>query len=159
MEGYFELVVERLNAAGYRWYETANFCLAADADATSARSTTSRTGSGGTISASGSAPCRRSAASVDGTRRGSTPYVSSLARGERAAPEVETLDELTRDQERLMLGLRLDTGLPLAEAGALGRPGCARPRRAARSRDPPCRRRTVSDPGPDSARHGGSAAP
>ena len=30
MEGYFELVVERLSAAGYRWYETANFCLAAD---------------------------------------------------------------------------------------------------------------------------------
>src|SRR5436309_1911849 len=28
MEGYFDLVVERLNAAGYRWYETANFCLA-----------------------------------------------------------------------------------------------------------------------------------
>ena len=28
MEGYFERVVERLTAAGYRWYETANFCLA-----------------------------------------------------------------------------------------------------------------------------------
>ncbi|HXG76558.1 MAG TPA: coproporphyrinogen-III oxidase family protein, partial [Gaiellaceae bacterium] len=27
MEGYFELVVETLTAAGYRWYETANFCL------------------------------------------------------------------------------------------------------------------------------------
>src|SRR2546428_9624769 len=26
MEGYFELVVEQLTAAGYRWYETANFC-------------------------------------------------------------------------------------------------------------------------------------
>src|SRR5919202_518580 len=28
MESYFELVVERLTAAGYRWYETANFCVA-----------------------------------------------------------------------------------------------------------------------------------
>ena len=28
MEGYFERVVETLTAAGYRWYETANFCLA-----------------------------------------------------------------------------------------------------------------------------------
>ena len=28
MEGYFERVVERLTAAGYRWYETANFCRA-----------------------------------------------------------------------------------------------------------------------------------
>src|SRR3989440_1515865 len=29
MESYFELVVERLTGAGYRWYETANFCRAA----------------------------------------------------------------------------------------------------------------------------------
>src|SRR5262249_56627616 len=28
MEGYFEQVVERLTGAGYRWYETANFCRA-----------------------------------------------------------------------------------------------------------------------------------
>ena len=27
MEGYFERVVETLTSAGYRWYETANFCL------------------------------------------------------------------------------------------------------------------------------------
>ena len=27
MEGYFEQVVDTLTAAGYRWYETANFCL------------------------------------------------------------------------------------------------------------------------------------
>ena len=27
MESYFELVVETLTGAGYRWYETANFCL------------------------------------------------------------------------------------------------------------------------------------
>ena len=31
MESYFELVVETLTGAGYRWYETANFCRA-DAD-------------------------------------------------------------------------------------------------------------------------------
>ena len=30
MEGYFERVVETLTAAGYRWYETANFCLAGE---------------------------------------------------------------------------------------------------------------------------------
>src|SRR5207237_4347128 len=28
MESYFELVVSTLTGAGYRWYETANFCLA-----------------------------------------------------------------------------------------------------------------------------------
>ena len=27
MEGYFEQVVDALTGAGYRWYETANFCL------------------------------------------------------------------------------------------------------------------------------------
>ena len=27
MEGYFERVVDTLTATGYRWYETANFCL------------------------------------------------------------------------------------------------------------------------------------
>ncbi len=26
MEGYFERVVDTLTGAGYRWYETANFC-------------------------------------------------------------------------------------------------------------------------------------
>src|SRR5205807_8281758 len=30
MESYFELVVDRLTSAGYRWYETANFCRAAE---------------------------------------------------------------------------------------------------------------------------------
>ena len=28
MEGYFERVVETLVGAGFRWYETANFCRA-----------------------------------------------------------------------------------------------------------------------------------
>ena len=53
MEVYFEHVVEALTGAGYRWYETANFCRA-DAGATSAPGTTSRTGSAGTTSGSGS---------------------------------------------------------------------------------------------------------
>ena len=30
MEGYFETVVDTLTGAGYRWYETANFCLEPD---------------------------------------------------------------------------------------------------------------------------------
>ena len=30
MEGYFERVVEALTGAGYRWYETANFCRATE---------------------------------------------------------------------------------------------------------------------------------
>jgi oxygen-independent coproporphyrinogen-3 oxidase len=127
MEGYFDLVVERLNAAGYRWYETANFCLA-EAGGRDLRAQHNLAywlgrdylGLGiGAVSTLG----------VE--RRRNTPrlnaYVSSLARGEAPPREVEALDERTRAEERLMLGLRLDTGLPLSEAtrsvdrAALGR--------------------------------------
>ncbi len=54
LESYFERVVETLTAAGYRWYETANFagCPTASADATCGRGTTSASGSGTTTSAS-----------------------------------------------------------------------------------------------------------
>jgi oxygen-independent coproporphyrinogen-3 oxidase len=127
MEGYFDLVVERLNAAGYRWYETANFCLA-EAGGRDLRAHHNLAywlgrdylGLGiGAVSTLGD------------ERRRNTPrlnaYVSSLARGEAPLREVEALDERTRAEERLMLGLRLDTGLPLSVAArstdraALGR--------------------------------------
>jgi oxygen-independent coproporphyrinogen-3 oxidase len=127
MEGYFDLVVERLNAAGYRWYETANFCLA-EAGGRDLRAHHNLAywlgrdylGLGiGAVSTLGD------------ERRRNTPrlnaYVSSLARGEAPLREVEALDERTHAEERLMLGLRLDTGLPLSEAArsmdsaALGR--------------------------------------
>ena len=54
-------------------------------------------------------------------------YLRALGRGEPPEREVELLDESVRDQERVMLGLRLDTGLVLASAeravdqAALGR--------------------------------------
>src|SRR3954463_175882 len=38
MESYFELVVEQLTSADYRWYETANFCRTADGDCRDLRS-------------------------------------------------------------------------------------------------------------------------
>ena len=85
MEGYFEQVVDTLTAAGYRWYETANFCLdgeRAQADATSAHTTTSATGAAATTSASGSAPCRRSPVSVGATCRACTG-TSRRSRGAR----------------------------------------------------------------------------
>jgi putative oxygen-independent coproporphyrinogen III oxidase len=118
MEAYFDLVVEGLSAAGYRWYETANFCRAADH--TEERDLRARhnlaywhghdyLGLGiGAVSTLG-----------DERRRNTSrlnAYVSALARGQEPAREVERLDGRTRDQERLMLGLRLDTGLPLDEA-------------------------------------------
>ena len=68
MEGYAERVVETLTGAGYRWYETANFCRD-DAFANSARDTTWRSGVVPTTSASGWGRCRRLATSDDGTCR------------------------------------------------------------------------------------------
>ena len=70
-----------LTGAGYRWYETANFCRAPSArtGATCARGTTSATGSATTTSGSASAPSAQSTAGAGGTRRR-----SALPRGARA---------------------------------------------------------------------------
>ena len=129
MEGYFELVVERLTAAGYRWYETANFCLAADHVA--GRDLRAQHNLAYWLGRDYLGLGIGAVSTLGNERRRNTPrlnaYVSSLALGEAPAREVEKLDEFTREQERLMLGLRLDTGLPLAEAersvdsAALGR--------------------------------------
>ena len=129
MEGYFDLVVGRLVEAGYRWYETANFCV--DTEHADGRDLRARhnlaywqgreyLGLGiGAVS------------TIGGERRKNTPrlgaYLAGLARGETPERDVEPLDEATRARERLMLGLRLDEGLPFAtaessvDASALGR--------------------------------------
>ena len=116
MEGYFERVVERLTGAGYRWYETANFCRPGRLRRrrTSARATTSPTGSAATTSGSGSARSRRSQASAGATCRASRA-TSRRSRAATAPPrEIEPLDAATSRQERVLLGLRLDEPLPLA---------------------------------------------
>jgi oxygen-independent coproporphyrinogen III oxidase len=122
MEGYYEAVIERLTAAGYRWYETANFCLeparAGGRDLRARHNLAYWLGRDylglgiGAVSTLGS------------ERRRNTPrlngYLAALARGESPARELETLEPDVRALERLMLGLRLDDGLPLAAAeGAL----------------------------------------
>jgi len=129
MEDYFDVVVERLIEAGYRWYETANFCLAPErADGRDLRAHHNLAywlgreylGLGiGAVSTVGTERRRNT------PRLG--PYLAALARGERPEREVEPLDEATRARERVMLGLRLDEGLPYAAAessvdeSALGR--------------------------------------
>jgi putative oxygen-independent coproporphyrinogen III oxidase len=129
MEGYFDVVVERLTAAGYRWYETANFCHAPEH------------AGGRDLRAQHNLAYWRgrdylglgigAVSTLGDERRRNTPrlnaYVTALARGEAPPREVEQLDEQVRAEERLMLGLRLDTGLPLSaakrsiDAVALGR--------------------------------------
>jgi oxygen-independent coproporphyrinogen-3 oxidase len=116
MEGYFERVVETLTAAGYRWYETANFCLAGEQ--AGGRDLRAHHNLGywqghdylgvgiGAVSTLGGLR-RRNGASIG-------RYIAALAAGDEPPRELERLDALTKAQERVMLGLRLDEPLPLA---------------------------------------------
>jgi oxygen-independent coproporphyrinogen-3 oxidase len=113
MEGYFESVVETLIAAGYRWYETANFCRA-DARGRDLRSRHNlaywrgRDYLGLGIGA---------VSTVRGLRWRTTPrlgpYLAALRERDRPLRELEPLPDSVRREERIMLGLRLDEPLPL----------------------------------------------
>ena len=116
MEAYFELVVDRLTGAGYRWYETANFCRrGSPAGASDFRSRHNLAywlgrdylGLGvGAVSTLGA------------TRRRNLPslrrYLSALEDGLQPPRELECIDRDVRRRERVMLGLRLDEPLRLA---------------------------------------------
>jgi putative oxygen-independent coproporphyrinogen III oxidase len=113
MESYFELVVAGLTAAGYRWYETANFCRRRPGRDLRAQHNLGYwlghdyLGLGiGAVSTVGSER-RRNAPSLGG-------YVRALAAGQRPPREPEALSPETRAGERVMLALRLDEPLPLA---------------------------------------------
>jgi oxygen-independent coproporphyrinogen-3 oxidase len=117
MEGYFEQVVDTLTAAGYRWYETANFCLPPEhAEGRDLRAHHNLAywrgrdylGIGvGAVS------------TVSGVRRRNLPslgrYIAALDGGELPPRELELIDEATSVRERLLLGLRLDDPLLLAD--------------------------------------------
>jgi oxygen-independent coproporphyrinogen-3 oxidase len=114
MEDYFERVVETLTGAGYRWYETANFCRAG-----TSRDLRARHNLGYWLGRDYLGLGIGAVSTVGGRRWRNAPslprYVASLARGERPEREVEDLDGATRARERLLLGLRLDE--PLATEG------------------------------------------
>jgi oxygen-independent coproporphyrinogen-3 oxidase len=107
MEGYFELVVETLVTAGYRWYETANFCLEGRQARHNLGYWLARDYLGlgiGAVSTVGGLRWRNAPRLAD--------YVGALAEGRRPQREVEELDAGTRLVERVMLGLRLDEPVP-----------------------------------------------
>ena len=114
MEDYFERVVETLTGAGYRWYETANFCRA-DAG----RDLRARHNLGYWLGRDYLGLGVGAVSTVAGRRWRNAPslrrYLDALVRGERPDREVEELDDTTRARERLLLGLRLDE--PLATDG------------------------------------------
>jgi len=129
MESYFERVVETLTAAGYRWYETANFCRRPD-DA-GGRDLRARHNLGYWLGHDYLGLGVGAVSTIHGLRRRNTPrlgrYLAALAGGRGPERELEPLDEDVRRRERLLLGLRLDEPLRLAGLdGALDREALAR---------------------------------
>jgi oxygen-independent coproporphyrinogen III oxidase len=120
MEDYFERVVTTLTVAGYRWYETANFCRDGKRAEHNLGYWLGRDYLGigvGAVSTHG------------GERRRNTPKLGRYLQGHYDR-ELEPLDEETRVRERVMLGLRLDEPLPLGELrSALDAEGLARAER------------------------------
>ena len=112
METYFERVVETLTAAGYRWYETANFCRLEQRDLRA------RHNLGVWLGRDYLGLGVGAVSTIESRRWRNAPslhrYVAALARGERPPREVEELTAEVRDTERVMLGLRLDEPLPVA---------------------------------------------
>ena len=114
MEDYFERVVETLTGAGYRWYETANFCRL-DED----RDLRSRHNLGYWLGRDYLGIGVGAVSTVGGLRWRNAPslprYLSAMHRGERPLRELEPLDAGVQARERVLLGLRLDE--PLLTAG------------------------------------------
>jgi oxygen-independent coproporphyrinogen III oxidase len=115
METYFEDVVDRLTAAGYRWYETANFCRTAEADG--GRDLRSRHNLAYWLGRDYLGIGIGAVSTVAGRRWRNTPrlpaYLEALEHGSPPAREVEKLGADVRRRERVMLGLRLDEPLRL----------------------------------------------
>ena len=116
LEGHFETVVDTLTAAGYRWYETANFCR--EAARAGGRDLRARHNLGYWHGSDYLGIGMGAVSTLAGVRRRNAPglgrYVDALAAGAAPPREVETLGPRTRERERLLLGLRLDEPLPLA---------------------------------------------
>ena len=117
MEGYFERLVRTVvTAAGHRWYETANFCIAPErADGRDLRSRHNLAywrardylGLGiGAVSTVGDLRWRNAP--------GLRGYLEALASGRTPPRELEPFRRQVRSRERAMLALRLDQPLPLA---------------------------------------------
>jgi oxygen-independent coproporphyrinogen-3 oxidase len=121
METYFERVVETLTAAGYRWYETANFCRV------EARDLRAKHNLGVWLGRDYLGIGVGAVSTIESRRWRNAPslarYVAALERSfeddsVRPMREVEELPAEVRDTERVMLGLRLDEPLPLAGLAA-----------------------------------------
>ena len=116
MEGYFERVVQTLTAAGYRWYETANFCLRADL--AGGRDLRAQHNLGYWLGRDYLGLGIGAVSTVEGQRWRNRPklgaYLAAASGAHRPPRELEPLGEDVRRRERLLLGLRLDEPVALA---------------------------------------------
>jgi oxygen-independent coproporphyrinogen-3 oxidase len=116
METYFEQVVETLTAAGYRWYETANFCLSGLR--ARGRDLRAHHNLGYWLGRDYLGLGIGAVSTIENVRRRNTPrlgrYLDALGHGRVPPREMEPLDERVKHAERVMLGLRLDEPLVLA---------------------------------------------
>ncbi len=115
MEGYFERVVESLTEVGYRWYETANFCLGGVQ--ARGRDLRAHHNLGIWLGRDYLGIGIGAVSTVGRERRRNLPslgrYLAALRDGGDPPRETELLDAATRAQERIMLALRLDEALSL----------------------------------------------
>jgi oxygen-independent coproporphyrinogen III oxidase len=103
MEDYFERVVATLSRAGYRWYETANFCRDDKRAHHNLAYWQGRDYLGLGIGA---------VSTIGGERRRNTSRLARYLASDYGR-EVELLDDGVRARERVLLGLRLDEPLPI----------------------------------------------
>jgi oxygen-independent coproporphyrinogen-3 oxidase len=113
MEDYFERVVQTLTGAGYRWYETANFCRVDGArDLRSHHNLAYWLGRDYLGIGIGAVSTIESRRWRNAPRLGR--YLEALAAGNAPERELEDVGGEVKARERVMLGLRLDEPLPLA---------------------------------------------
>ena len=114
MEDYYEEVVGALRAAGYRWYETANFCRPGHECRHNLGYWLGHDYLGIGVGAVSTLGLERRK-----NRPGLRGYLEAVEAGRRPPAEVELLTPSERGMERLMLGLRLDVPLELNGLAAL----------------------------------------
>jgi len=110
LEYQYERVVELMRGAGYRWYETANFCLPGHECAHNLGYWLGHDYLGLGVGAVSTHGLRRWR-----VRPGLAGYLEAVEAGRRPPQDDEPLTVGERATERLMLGLRLDRPLALGD--------------------------------------------